>query len=166
MNYDTKFKRIALCDRSMWTGVFCLTVNTCEKVQKYLRKIFRGSSNCFLWQATDVGFATFLRSWLVHGAALCGRKSGGKFEKQVEGANLRASVTRCRWEDASTAELRVGAACSFFLQPFFGFSRVLHLSACHTQATSIAGRDLVPIIELHDGKYIAIHSDLSRQEWL
>ena len=52
----------------------------------------------------------------------------------------------------------------FFHQHFFGFSRVLHLSACHTQATSIAGRDLVPIIELHDGKYIAIHSDLSRQE--
>ena len=52
----------------------------------------------------------------------------------------------------------------FFTSTFFGFSRVLHLSACHTQATSIAGRDLVPIIESHDGKYIAIHSDLSRKE--
>ena len=30
--------------------------------------------------------------------------------------------------------------------------------------TSAAGSDLVPNIELHDGKYIAIHSDLSRQE--
>ena len=121
MNFDSKLKRIALCDRSMLTGVFCLTVNTCEKVQKYLCKIFRGSSNCFLWQATDVGFATFLHSWLVHGAALCVRKSGRKFQKEFEGANLRASVTRCRWEEASTAELRVGAACSFFTSTFSAF---------------------------------------------
>ena len=162
MNFDTKFRRIALCDRNMWTGVFCLTVNTCEKVQKYLCKIFRGSSNCFLWQATDVGFATFLHSWLVHGAALCGHKSGRKFQKQVEGANLRASVTRCRWEEASTAELRVGAACSFFTSTFFRlFSSFTPFCL---SPTSAAGSDLVPNIELHDGKYIAIHSDLSRQE--
>ena len=90
---------------------------------------------------------------------LCGRKSGGKFEKEVEGANLRACVTRCRWEDASTAELRVGAACSFFTSTFFRlFSSFTPFCM---SPTSAAGSDLVSNIELHDGKYIAIHSDLS-----
>ena len=91
-----------------------------------------------------------------------GAKVDANLKKQVEGANLRASVTRCRWEDASTAELRVGAACSFFTSTFFRlFSSFTPFCL---SPTSAAGSDLVPNIELHDGKYIAIHSDLSQQE--
>ena len=81
-------------------------------------------------------------------------KVDANLKKQVEGANLRASVTRCRWEDASTAELRVGAACNFFSPTFFRlFSSFTPFCL---SPTSAADSDLVPNIELHDGKYIAI----------